>query len=69
MQTDLLNNPIYQTLNRLKQCVEAIEYYADITPENDLEKSLKVVVAERLKTDFDKHYVDIIKLLSDNQSR
>ncbi len=69
MQTDLLNNLIYQTLNRLKQCVEAIEYNADITPENDLEKSLKVVVAERLKTDFDKHYVDIIKLLSDNQSR
>lgn len=69
MQTDLLNNPIYQTLNRLKQCVEAIEYYAGITPENELEKSLKVVVAERLKTDFDKHYVDIITLLSDIQSR
>lgn len=63
MSADIVDHPAYQSLTSLKESVEAFTYLADITPDDDADKSVKTVLAKRLKSDFDKHYVDVLKAL------
>ncbi len=62
---ELIEQPTYKTLLKLKQSVEAFLYLADITPDDDADKPVKSVVASRLKKDFEKHYVEVLKSLPD----
>ena len=62
---NVVDDPVYKNLCALKQTVEAVYYLASITPLDDEDYSIKSVLAERLKTDFDKLYIDTIQTLAE----
>lgn len=64
MSTDtILDNPLYLTLQELKQAVEAFTYLAENTPDNDADHAIKNVLARRLGDDFEKHYLETLRAL------
>lgn len=65
MSQDIINTELYKSLENTKQAVDAIDYFAQNTPEDDSDFAMRNVLAIRLKSDFEKLHSSVYKALND----
>ncbi|WP_133472011.1 hypothetical protein [Paraglaciecola marina] len=57
-----IDSPLYKKLSSVQQAVDAVVYLAEITPIDDPDSSAKLIVANRLKKQFEKLYLETLQI-------
>lgn len=63
MSETSIDNPLYQSFTALRESVEAFIHLAEISVIDEPETALKQVLATRMKTDLEAHFINVAKAI------